>query len=457
VLEAPAPPAPIGSGLTVRPPHGGAAADSATAFRAQVSRQIAHWRAATLTLDDPSNFASEHAWRSLESYLDTSLRRELQAAVDRLKREVTGLHTRLGIARSLPELHRLREDVVAFRSRFEKVETVLDFYGDAVNTRTSPKLSALLRACDILATASMQQVLPPLGRSVPPVLTYIDKGLGASILRAGLRLWDPNSLSPAAAVKITRHNLYRPTSLIHETGHQVAFSLHWNEELSSMLGREIGRHDAAAGETWAGWSSEIAADAFAFATTGYAAVAALHDVVAGANDAVFRLPLSDPHPVAYLRVLVNVEMCRHSFGAGPWDDLAAAWLHAHPISRAPGTVQDLLQRCLPHNRTVADVCLGTPMRAFGGRSLARAVDVTRVSPQALAQLATRAGPALFSSPHWLRTENLRLLALSGYRSATQPEHASEIAEEFERWMLHLGGAHLIPAGPAAPQDRRQLT
>ena len=40
------------------------------------------------------------------------------------------------------------------------------------------------------ATKSMAPLLQPMGKSVPPVLTYIDKGLGASILKAGLRLWD---------------------------------------------------------------------------------------------------------------------------------------------------------------------------------------------------------------------------------------------------------------------------
>mgnify|MGYP006993421107 CR=1 FL=1 len=36
----------------------------------------------------------------------------------------------------------------------------------------------------------MAQLLDQLGKSTPVVLTYIDKGLGASILKAGLRLWD---------------------------------------------------------------------------------------------------------------------------------------------------------------------------------------------------------------------------------------------------------------------------
>ena len=50
--------------------------------------------------------------------------------------------------------------------------------------------AALLRACDTLAYRSMAQILDQIGQPTPAVLTYIDKGLGASILKAGLRLWD---------------------------------------------------------------------------------------------------------------------------------------------------------------------------------------------------------------------------------------------------------------------------
>ena len=111
------------------------------------------------------------------------------------------------------------------------------------------------------------------------MLTYVDKGMGASILRAGLRLWDGAPLSPAAAVKVTRQNLLRPTALIHEAGHQVAHIVGWNEELAALLARELTPPEVAA--EWSSWASEIAADTFAFVNTGYGAVAALHDVVSG--------------------------------------------------------------------------------------------------------------------------------------------------------------------------------
>ena len=94
-------------------------------------------------------------------------------------------------------LRELQQRLLAFRRKFIRAETTLDFYADAINTRTSPHMAGLLRACDILAHRSMSPLLDQLGHTTPVVLTYIDKGLGASILKAGLRLWDGGAENPA--------------------------------------------------------------------------------------------------------------------------------------------------------------------------------------------------------------------------------------------------------------------
>jgi hypothetical protein len=403
----------------------------------QVARQVAHWRAATAGLQDLDNFAASAAWRTLERYLDVALRRHLGEAVDRLAREADALAAELRAAFSMQQLEQVRLRVIDFRRRYLQVETALEFYGDAVNSRTTPRLAGLLTACDTLAVLSMRVVLEPLGRAVPPILTYVDKGLGASILRAGLRLWDGGSVSPAAVLKITRQNLRRPTALIHESGHQVAHLAGWNEELAALLRRELSPVSTDLADTWAGWSSEIAADTHAFVHTGYGSVAALHDVVAGGST-VFRLTPGDPHPLAYLRVLLAVQMCVRFFGAGPWDDLGRAWVVAQPVATAPSDARELIERSLPLLPRIAELCLLAPMRGLGGKPITALVDPLRVRPDALARLAQEAGGSLMTSSDWVRREGLRLLALTSFRSATEPDRSTEIAAQYEDWMLRLG-------------------
>ncbi|MGE5764776.1 MAG: hypothetical protein ACM3ZF_13150 [Mycobacterium leprae] len=410
--------------------------DQSTALRTQLATQVAHWRAATLTLDDPESFATAAAWEGLEQYLGLTLRRHLAGVVDRLKREADLLGAQARTARGEAELERLRHGILALKRRFTQTETVLDFYGDAVNTRTSPRLAALLSTCDVLAAQSMTAVLRPLGHPVPPVLTYVDKGLGASILRAGLRLWDPGALSPVAAIKCVRHNLLYPTALLHEAGHQAAYLTGWTDELAAAFDRDLGA--GSVGPAWADWASEVSADVFAFAHTGYAVVAGLHEVLVGETPSVFRYPLGDPHPIPYLRVLFGVQMCRSTFGSGPWDDLGRFWVRTYPLEEAPVPTRDLIDRSVELLPRLAELCLRTPMRAFAGRPLVALVDPTNVRPDRLAGLEAAVRRGQNRSTYWLWQECVRLLALAGYQAATAPEQAAAIATAQEDWMIRLG-------------------
>lgn len=412
-------------------------AELASAIGRQIERQVAHWvqAAERLNLDD---LAAPAAWGQLERYLGVAARGHLQRVVDRLQAEARALVAAQAAAR---EPAALRSQLLAFEHRYLRAETTLDFFADAINVRTNPTVGALLRACDTLAHRAMAQLLDAIGRPVPVALTYLDKGRGASILKAGLRLWDGGETCPVAVIKVTHHNLLRTTSLVHEAGHQVAHIAQWNGELAAALDAAL-RAPAGAelADLWSGWASEIAADAFAFATTGFASIAALHDVLAADPPLAFRHVPGDPHPISYLRVLLGVQMCRRSYGSGPWDALGDAWQALHPPSLAPAAVQPLVRASLPLLDTVAAVALDAPMRAFGGRALATLVPPARVSPAALSEMAARLGPALYTSAHWLWSEPLRTLALTGLKLAEAPRDFQPILELQRQSMLRLGGA-----------------
>lgn len=408
------------------------------ALRAQLARQVSHWGTAAARLD-PDHLASAEAWSRLESYLGVSLRKHLEGVIARLRAEADVLTATLRAAESATALRELQRRILAFRRRFMRAETTLDFYADAINTRTSPHMAGLLRACDILAHRSMSQLLDQLGYTTPVVLTYVDKGLGASILKAGLRLWDGGAESPAAAIKIVRHNLLRPTALIHEAGHQVAHITNWNRELAETIAAGLEGAAGGVAETWAGWASEIAADAFAFAHTGYASVAALHDVLAGDPAFVFQHTPNDPHPICYLRVLLGVETCRYFYGAGPWDALAATWVAGYPIEMSAS--RRLLEQSIPLLPRIVRLTLDTPQRAFRGRPLRALIQPERVSPAELQALQSRLGTSLYTSMHWVWAECLRLLALTGWQVASAaPVDAVEVLKLQEASMLRLGGS-----------------
>ena len=426
--------------------RGTAVLELARALDAQSARQVAHWvlAAARLDLDE---LASREAWGHLERYLGVSLRRHLDGVIERLQsqgRVLMALHRE---ARSPAARAEVRRRLLQFERQYLRTERTLEFFSDAINSRTSPRVAAVLRACDTLAQRSMAQLLDPLGKTTPPALTYLGEGRGASILKAQQRLWDGGEICPVAAIKVTRHNLLRPTALIHEAGHQVAHIVGWNEELASALAQGLQRQGASAelAGIWAGWASEIAADAFSFAHTGFASIAALHDVVDGDAAQVFRYLPGDPHPISYLRVLLGVQMCRHfyangSAGDAPWDALALAWTGRHPLDAAPAEARAIVHDSLPLLEAVVQLVLEAPMRAFQGRALRSLVMPERVSPTALDELGARIGNALFTSAHWLWTEPLRILGLTGLRLALTPRDSEPILELQRQSMLRLGGA-----------------
>jgi hypothetical protein len=142
----------------------------------------------------------------------------------------------------------------------------------------------------------MAAALSRMGVDTPLALVYLDSGLGAAILRAGVRLWDSGHPSPAAAIKLTRHNLSYPTALFHETGHQVAYLTGWTAELTAVLTERLSRRSTELAALWQGWTSELAADVHAFAQAGWAPIAALSNVVDGLTSTVYRIRTGDPHP-----------------------------------------------------------------------------------------------------------------------------------------------------------------
>lgn len=401
---------------------------------ADLERQLAHWLAAAKTFRDAEEFASLEAWRSVEREIGAPLRQQMHAVVEELiamgeatARLVADAHRdAAAAARASSAVHR-------FRRRYIQVDTTLDFLGDAVNSRTSPILRAALSTLDALAVASMAPALEAAGKPVPRALVYQDKGTGASILRAGVRLWAPGAVMPVAAIKIVRHNLYRPTSLFHETGHQVAYLTGWTQSLQKALAEALA-DDPELRSMWADWASEIVADVYAFLHTGYASVAALYDVV-GDPQTILHWPVGDPHPVGWLRAALGCAFARICFGPqGPWVALERAMEARYPVASADSTLQPLLVRSRAAMPRIAQACLSAPVPALAGRPMTSILDPARVSPAALAALERTAGPALWTSPHWRRSEGIRIVALAGLREAEQPRTASAWIAQARNWL-----------------------
>lgn len=407
--------------------------------RASLNRQVNHWLQAASRLYALDHLASGTAWQGIEHMMAQQLKECLHKSIEDVTLRAVHLKKQLETSDGADNLRSVKRGLNDLRERYLKAEETIQFYTVAINSRTTPNVAALLRACDIICGKSMQELLQPLGKPVPPVLTYIDKGIGASILKAGLRLWD-GTISPIAAIKVTQHNLFRPTAIIHETGHQVAHILNWNEELANALATKLVGHSKLACAAYASWASEIAADAFAFVHTGYSAVAALHDVVSGYPAAVFSYHPHDPHPISYVRVLLGIEMCRQFYGAGPWDNLEQAFKNDYDIDLVNFPSVGLIKMCVEALPAAVSLILKSNFRAFNNQSLSTIISPSKVSPASLEKLEYIAGPSLFTSHAWIWKEAIRLLALNGYKIAIGQGDLAPLYKQQEEWMMKLGFA-----------------
>lgn len=405
------------------------------AVRGQTLAEVQHWRLAAEALADLDAIAAPASWASLEVYLREQVRSRLAGIVSGLVAEAAVLEGRAAAGR---DIRSVRRDLLRLRQRYLQVETVLDFFGDAINTRTNPAMRELMRGYDTLASDSMARTLMPLGLDAPPALVYIDKGLGAAILRTGVRLWDSGHPSPAAAIKLTRHNLSFPTAMLHETGHQVGHVTGWNGELADALRITLAPRSLEVAELVASWAGEIAADVHAFGQAGWAPVVALANVVDGTGRDVYRIRPGDPHPFPLIRVLFNVALCRSWFGKGPWDRVATAWLGRHPFASAPHDVSGIARTIVAALPEIVDVCTRRPMAAFRGRPFTSVVDPFRVGPSALQDFARATGGSLATSAYLRRRDPLRVFAVLAGRIVDDPVGAATHRAALRRWVADLG-------------------
>jgi hypothetical protein len=402
----------------------------------QLVQQHHHWMQATRRLSKLDNLASSYAWKGTNKSVRDLVIRSLAKSIEHLISIGNKFSARLQAGNSYD---RLWDSLQELREQYLRAETTIHFYTDALNTRTNPEMATMLSACDVLCRKSMEAILPQCGLETPHVLTYIDKGVGASILKSGMRLWDGN-VSPVAAIKITLHNLYRPTAIIHETGHQIAHATDWNTELGAKLYERLKSKSMPAAAAYQSWASEIAADCFAFVHTGYAAVSSLHNVVSGRPQSVFAFHDGDPHPISYCRVLLNLEMARSFYGKGAWDVLQDNFLEDYPIERYTFSSIPLIQACVKVMPEVVDICLRSSFNAFGDKALAGIIDPMCVCPPSLERLQQLAAGSLMNSHAWIDKECLKLLALTGYQVATRNDNVDEVYKHQESWMAKLGAS-----------------
>lgn len=227
---------------------------------------------------------------------------------------------------------------VSVRLRFNAVLSEFDIFADALGQRAEHKTGVFLAGIDRLAEDAL--ALPPF-LAPPPVVCYLDRGIGAAIRRARTRL-PTGARSPVAVVRIPRERMIGAgiaSSLAHEVGHQAValLGLLPGLKLAVRAAAARGRATPRVWPLWDRWISEIAADVWAVARIGIGAAVGLLGVVSLPAPFVFRVSLDDPHPPPWIRVRLACAIGQALYPHPQWDDLARSWAELYPAASANGS------------------------------------------------------------------------------------------------------------------------
>jgi hypothetical protein len=275
---------------------------------------------------------------------------------------------------------------VFLRLRFNAVLSQLDLFNQVITQRSENEQGVWLSGLDVVAADAL--ALPDYYEA-PPVICYLDRGVGAAIRRARTRL-PGGGENPVAVIRVPRERMIGSgiaSSLIHEVGHQGAALLGLVPSLQLALRAKQGdARERLVWRLWDRWISEIVSDFWSVARVGIASTLGLIGVVSLPRPFIFRLNFDDPHPTPWIRVKLSCAIGDGLYPHPQWRRLARLWESYYPIADLDHERQGLLARLEASMPEFVSVLINHRPKALRDRSLLEAMNVERRTPSRLAAL-----------------------------------------------------------------------
>lgn len=276
----------------------------------------------------------------------------------------------------------------ALRLRFNGVLTHFDLFENVVTQRSENETGVWLSGLDVVSADALH--LRGHYYQAPPIVCYLDRGLGGAIRRSRTRL-PGGGENPVAIIKVPRERMVGSgiaSSLVHEVGHQAAALLSLVESLRPAL-RTAAHQDpseAGAWQLWERWISEIVADLWSVGRVGIASTLGLMGVLSLPRAFVFRLNAADPHPAPWIRVKLSAALGQAFYPQEAWNQLVELWDSYYPLAGVGAKEREIfvrLQRTIPQ---LVSLLLHHRPTALRGHSLMQALDTDEVQPSRLRAL-----------------------------------------------------------------------
>jgi hypothetical protein len=271
------------------------------------------------------------------------------------------------------------------RLRFNLVLTQFDLFNDVLTQRSENEIGVWLSGLDVVSADALK--LRGDYYIAPPVICYLDRGVGAAIRRARTRL-PGGGENPVAIIRVPRERMVGSgiaSSLVHEVGHQASALLDLVNSMKPILqGFQLGNNPYSdSWSLWERWISEILADFWSVAKIGIASTLGLMGVVSLPRAFMFRLNRDDPHPPPWLRVKLSCAMGQALYPHPQWQRLSELWESYYPLTGLDAERQDSftkLQATLP---SFVALLVNHRPKSLRGRTLAEVLDVKNREPRKL--------------------------------------------------------------------------
>jgi hypothetical protein len=275
---------------------------------------------------------------------------------------------------------------VFLRLRFNAVLSQLDLFNQVITQRSEYEQGVWLSGLDVVAADAL--ALPDYYQA-PPVICYLDRGVGAAIRRARTRL-PGGGQNPVAIIRVPRERMIGSgiaSSLVHEVGHQGAALLELVPSLQLVLRAKQGdAREPLVWRLWDRWISEIVSDFWSVARVGIASTLGLIGVVSLPRPFIFRLNFDDPHPTPWIRVKLSCAIGDGLYPHPQWRRLARLWEAYYPVADLDDERQGLLARLEASLPEFVSLLINHRPKALRDRSLLEAMNVERRTPSRLTAL-----------------------------------------------------------------------
>jgi hypothetical protein len=275
---------------------------------------------------------------------------------------------------------------VFLKLRFNAVLSQLELFHQVIGQRSESEQGVWLSGLDAVAADAL--ALPEYYEA-PPVICYLDRGIGGAIRRARTRM-PGGGENPVAVIRIPRERMIGSgiaSSLIHETGHQAAALLELVPSLAQVLrAKQQAARESSTWRLWERWISEIVSDFWSVARVGVVSTFGLIGVVSLPRPFVFRINVDDPHPTPWIRVKLSCAIGDGLYPHPQWQRVARLWESYYPTAGLDDERQKLLARLQESLPEFVATLIGHRPKALRGRSLREAMNVEQRTPGRLTEL-----------------------------------------------------------------------